>query len=149
MSKITDMLAVAMAAMCVCAFLAGCERGASPKPAAPAQTNDVSRANDPEYRAQLKGMVDARRAADQRRAKIEAQMERLRALAKAALPAGATPEQIKAELENNPKKYPGWREFAAALKANDAEQARNRAAATAAIGRRIQQEVAEQSAAAK
>ena len=73
-------------------------------------------------------------------------MDRLRERARKALPAGATEEQVTAELENNPRKYPAWRELVVALKAIPDEVQRNRAAAQSAIRQRILRESADRRA---
>ena len=144
-----SLVALLGAVLCVCACLVGCERkdtapSASPVPEAkPAATSVVSRANDAAYQEQLKEHVSAQRRTMSKRAKIEARIAQLRARAKAALPADATDEQVAAELENNPGKYPAWRELDAARKANLAEEEKNRAAAQSAVRQRILREVAE------
>ncbi len=73
----------------------------------------------------------------QRRAKIEARMAPLRELAKKAVPPGATEAQVEAELEGNPKKYPGWNELVAARKSLAVEEEKLKAAAQAAVAQRI------------
>jgi len=131
--------------MCACAFLAGCGREDSTVPAAPSAPpkKDVSRAHDVKYQEQIKEQVKDIQRTQQGRAKIEQRMAQLRALAKKALPEGATDAQVTAELDNNPKKYPAWRELVTALKNNDLEEKRKREAAQAAVRQRIQREVTE------
>ena len=147
--KNDSLVALLGAVLCVCACLVGCERkdathSAPPaSEAKPAATSVVSRANDAAYQAQVKGFATADLNIHRTRAKIEARIEQLRARAKAALPADATDEQVAAELENNPGKYPAWRELDAARKANLAEEEKNRAAAQSAVRQRILREVAE------
>ena len=143
------MVALLGAVLCVCACLVGCERkevapSSPPAPEAkPAATSGVSRADDAAYQEQLKGLVADARKPLARRDRIRALMAQLRARAQKALPAGATDEQVTAELENNPQKYPAWRELVAALKAIPDEVQRNRAAAQSAIRQRILREVAD------
>ena len=140
------------AVLCVCAYLVGCERRetAPSKPPAPAATSSVSRvevqsktatikerANDAAYQKQLDGFVKDRHHIAKRRMKLEARMAQLRERAKKALPAGATEEQVLAELENNPRRYPVWRDLVAARDASVDEEKRNLASARAAVARRI------------
>ena len=150
------LVALLGAVLCVCACLVGCERGEvapsnAPAPetkaaAASAETSVpkvASRAHDPAYQAQLQGFGAKQRRTQATREKIRARMDRLRARAKESLPAGATEEQVTAELENNPRKYPAWHELVAALKATDDEARQNQAAARAAVRQRILREVAD------
>ena len=138
------------AVLCVCAFLQGCERGASTPASRPAATSTVSRAgaqattasieeraHDPAYQRQLGEFGEGMKRIVQQRAKIEARMAPLRALAKQAVPPGATDAQVEAELEAHPKKYPGWYELVAARKALAVEEEKLKAAAQAAVARRI------------
>ena len=147
------LVALLGAVLCVCACLVGCGRKEEPAPSAspapeakPAVTSVVSRADDAAYQAQVKKFIaDAPRPLV-KRDKIRARMDRLRERARKALPAGATEEQVTAELENNPRKYPAWRELVAALKAIPDEVERNRAAAQSAIRQRISRESADRRA---
>ena len=150
------LVALLGAVLCVCACLVGCERkdAVLPEPSAPAISNApakkvASRADDAAYQAQLKNHLAAQFGASAAREKILAQMEQVRERARKALPEGATDEQVKAELENNPRKYPAWGELVSALEKNAEESKSNRAAARAAIRRRILREVAEQTSAKK
>jgi molybdopterin converting factor small subunit len=141
--KIGYMLVVPLGAvLCACACLTGCGRDDSPAPAAPAAApkKDVSRANDAAYQERLKEFGKERQSIGKRRSKIESYMAQLREHAKKALPEGATDAQVLAELENNPKKYPAWRELVAAMKESVKEEKQNLAAAQAAVRQRIVQE---------
>jgi len=141
--KIGYMLVVPLGAvLCACACLTGCGREESPTPSA-APAKDVSRANDTAYQEQLKAFGKDKQGIGNQRAKIESHMALLRERARKALPEGATDAQVLAELEGNPKKYPAWRELTNALKDNWAKEEQNRAAAQAAVRRRIQREIAE------
>ena len=152
MKRINDRLVALLGAvLCVCACLVGCERkeAVSPEPSAPAVSNAaakqvVSRADDAAYQAGLKDHIAAQQRTSVERERILARMAQLRARAKKALPANATDAQVTAELENNPRKYPGWSELAVALEKNAEENKRNNAAARAMVRRRIQREAAEQ-----
>ena len=145
------LVALLGAVLCACACLVGCERKEVASPAS-AVTNApakkvVSRADDAAYQAQVTNRIAAQRRTNVARERILARMEQVRERARKALPEGATDEQVTAELENNPRKYPGWRELGMALEKNAEENSRNNAAAQAMVRRRIQREVAEQSSA--
>ena len=146
------LVALLGAVLCVCACLVGCERKESAPPA-PAVTNAsakaASRLDDPAYRAQVTNLIAAQRRTYVARERILARMEQVRERARKALPEGATDEQVKAELESNPRQYPAWRELVAALEQNAEESKRNSAAAQTTIRRRILREVAEQTSAKK
>ncbi|MBQ6340836.1 MAG: hypothetical protein IJI36_16990 [Kiritimatiellae bacterium] len=146
------LVALLGAVLCVCACLVGCERKESAPPA-PAVTNAsakaASRLDDPAYRAQVTNLIAAQRRTYVAREQILARMEQVRERARKALPEGATDEQVKAELESNPRQYPAWRELVAALEQNAEESKRNSAAAQTTIRRRILREVAEQTSAKK
>ena len=146
------MVALLGAVLCVCACLVGCERKES-APSAPAVTNApakaVSRLDDPAYQAQVTNHIAAQRRTNVARERVRARMEQMRERARKALPEGAPDEQVKAELENNPRQYPAWRELVAALEQNAEESKRNSAAAQTTIRRRILREVAEQTSAKK
>lgn len=147
--KNDSLVALLGAVLCACTCLVGCERrepapSAPPAPEAkPAATSVVSRADDAAYQAQVKDLVAGARRPLVKREQIRARMDRLRERAKAALAADATEEQVTAELENNPKKYPAWRELVVALNAIPDEVRQNRAAAQSAIRQRILREVAD------
>ncbi len=144
------------AVLCVCACLVGCERRetapSSPAPAPkvqpaatpkePSPLSIEARAKDKDYQAMLKGSVAAQRRTLAEREKIESRLAVLRERARKALPEGATDAQVLEELENNPRKYPAWRELSAAMKANVAEEGKLKAAAQSALRRRILHEKA-------
>ena len=147
------LVALLGAVLCVCACLVGCERKESASPA-PSVTNApakkvASRADDAAYQAQLKDHIAAQRNVNIAREKILARMEQMRERARKALPEGATDEQVKAELEGNPRKYPAWGELVSALANNQEELENKKASAQAAIRRRILREAAEQTSAKK
>jgi len=147
------LVALLGAVLCVCACLVGCERKESAS-SAPTVTNNapvkaVSRMDDPVYQAQVTNHIAAQRRTNVARERILTRMEQVRERARKALPEGATDEQVKAELENNPRKYPAWRELVAALEKNAEESKSNSAAAQTTIRRRILREVAEQTSAKK
>lgn len=142
------------AVLCVCACLMGCGRGdaVSPAPPAPAATNApakkaASRAGDAAYQAQLQNFVAENRLTYAERQRIQKQMAQIRERAKKELPANATDEQVLAEIENNPRKYPAWRELVMALENKEEELKRNNMAAQATVRRRVLREVAEKTSA--
>ena len=151
MKRVKKRLVAPMGAvLCVCAFLLGCERGASTPASQSAPTSTVSRAgvksttasieeraHDPAYQKRLGEFGEGMKRIVQRRAKIEARMAPLRERARKALPSGATAAQVEAELEGHPKRYPAWRELSDALKSLAVEEGELRAAAQATVARRI------------
>lgn len=145
------------AILCVCACLVGCERretapsspAPEPKgqpaatPKGPSPLSIEARVKDKEYQSKLQGSVEAQRRTLAKRAKVESSIAKLREHARKALPEGATDAQVLAELENNPSKYPAWRELVAALKASRAEEEELKAAAQSALRQRILSEKTE------
>ena len=149
--KNESLVALLGAVLCACACLTGCERKEAVSPEPPAQpasnapaAKAESRADDAAYQAQLRESVAEQRRTMTAREKIRAQMDKVRERAKKALPPGATDAQVVAEIEGNPQRYPAWRELVAAQGAVEDEVLRNRAAAQAAVRRRVLREVAEQ-----
>ncbi len=104
-------LSAILAAVCGC----GKDQPApQPKPAIP-RTQDAS------YQKALKDVQVKRNAAASRRREVVEQMEKLVVRARKALPEGATDEQVRDELLNNPRKYPGWRELSRMLREHNAK----------------------------
>jgi len=104
-------LAAILAAVC------GCDKEQKP---APQPKPAVPRAQDASYKQALKDVQVRRNAAASRRREVVEQMEALVARARKALPEGATEEQVRNELLNNPRKYPGWRELSRMLREHNA-----------------------------
>lgn len=106
------------AVLALCACVAGCGREAAP-PEPPATAPAVQPTSDGEaaYVAALTNSV--RKQQDNLKSLANAQklLRKLEDRARAALPAGATPEQVRAELEENPRKYPAYAELVAAQEA--------------------------------
>ncbi len=67
------------------------------------------RTQDPEYANELKNVIEARKPLVKARNETVSGMKALIAKARAALPAGASDEDVKAELEGHPEKYPEWK----------------------------------------
>lgn len=83
------------------------------------------------------------------RARIEPQLKELVARARAALPKDATDEQVRAELEANPEKYPGWKALSDALAKANANLEQEMARARATVRARILKEAADRRAVAE
>lgn len=94
-------VALAMAALAVVVVLCvrGCRRG----------PEGYDRTKDPEYANELKDVLAARKPLVKARNETVSGMKALIAKARAALPAGATDEDVKAELDGHPEKYPEWK----------------------------------------
>jgi len=106
------------AVMVILAAVCGCEKEASSPNAAAtnAPAAFVPRTKDPVYKKALKDVQKPRKALAAERRDVVVQMEDLMARARAALPEGATELQIRDELLNNPRKYPGWSELSRKLR---------------------------------
>lgn len=109
----------------------------------------VQRSQDPVYQKALADTVAQRNRAAGARVKIAQQMEELVARARAALPKDASDEQVKAELEGHPEKYPGWKALSEALLKANAKLDKAAADARDTVRARILQEVADQKAVAE
>ena len=92
------------------ATLCGCDK----KPDKPDAA--LARANDPVYQKALQQTVSKQTGIVARRERIIKEMQTFVSKARAALPKDATDVQVKAELDNNPKKYPGWDMLSEAIK---------------------------------
>lgn len=79
----------------------GCGKGETP----PA----YDRTKDETYRQELKDVIANRKPLVKARNETVSEMEAVIAKARAALPAGATDDEVKAELEGHPEKYPEWK----------------------------------------
>ena len=121
----------------------GCEKEVSSSTAA-ATTNApaafVPRTKDPVYKKALKDVQKPRKDLAAERMKVVAQMEALVARARKALPEGATELQVRDELLNNPRKYPGWRELSRMLSERNALAEKELEDARRLVTARIRQE---------
>ncbi len=119
----------------VLAALAGCEK----------KQEEVftPRGGDPEYVRSLEKSIARQSRAQSALAKISAQMKSLEDRARAALPPGATAEQIKAELDGNPSRYAGWKDLSEAFAKVSARVEKERADAQAIVRGRIEREAAD------
>ena len=116
MTRTKDILAAARGlavTLVLGACMAGCDRAPAPDAAAPAPAAPSAEkpADAAAYQAQLQETVAERKKKSATLARVNARLRALEARARAALPDGATPEQVRAELEANPKKYPAYRDL--------------------------------------
>ena len=131
------------AVMVILAAVCGCEKSASPSKgdaATNAPAAFVPRTKDPAYKKALNDVQKLRKALAAERMEVVAQMENLVARARAALPEGATELQIRDELLNNPRKYPGWRELSRKLRELNALAEKELADTRRLVTARIRQE---------
>lgn len=131
----------AVSLLLVLAVLTGC-RKEQEKPVY------TSRTRDPAYKQELQGTIDRQTQTAKVRAQLVRQMDLLAARARAALPAGATDEQVKAELDGNPTKYPGWKTLSDEFAKVNATAEKELANARSIVRRRIMKETADRKAAA-
>ena len=103
----------------------------------------TKRGEDPSYQEALKQIRVRQNAKAAERARIVSQMQELVDRACAALPKGASDEQVRAEIEGNPEKYPGWKALSAALTKANAGIEKEMAEARSAVRARILKEVAD------
>jgi len=124
------------AVMLLFATVCGCEK----KPVASLQEAPPPRTQDAVYTQALHRVQTQRRAIAAHRWKVVEQMEALVARARKALPPDATEEQIRDELLNNPRKYPGWRELSRMLRERNAKADKDLEDARRLVAARIRQE---------
>ena len=127
------------AVMLLFATVCGCEK----KPVASRQEAPPPRTQDAVYTQALHRVQTQRRAIAAHRWKVVEQMEALVARARKALPPDATEEQIRNELLNNPRKYPGWRELSRMLRERNAKADKDLEDARRLVAARIRQEQAD------
>jgi len=104
------------AVLALCACVAGCGREAAP-PEPPAPAAQSASDGEAAYVAALTNSVRKQQNNLKSLANVQKLLRKLEDRARAALPAGATPEQVRAELEGNPRKYPAYAELVAAQEA--------------------------------
>lgn len=107
------------------------------------------RGEDPVYRKTLHETRMRQNEQAAVRARIEPQLKELVARARAALPKDATDEQVRAELEAHPEKYPGWKALSDALAKANANLEQEMARARATVRARILKEAADRRAVAE
>lgn len=101
------------------------------------------RGEDPVYRKTLHETRTRQNEQAAVRARIEPQLKELIARARAALPKDATDEQVRAELEAHPERYPGWKALSGALAKANANLEQEMARARATVRARILKEAAD------
>ena len=99
----TAWIAVALAMVVLAVVVALCVRGCRGGSAGYDRTQDSA------YEQELKDVLKARKPLVRARNATVSEMESIIAKARAALPAGATDEDVKAELDGHPEKYPEWK----------------------------------------
>ena len=96
-------IAVALAMVALAVVVALCVRGCRGGSAG------YDRTQDPAYAQELKDVLEARKPLVKARNQTVSEMKDVIAKARAALPADATDEAVKAELDGHPEKYPEWK----------------------------------------
>ena len=92
-------LALVVLAVVVALGVRGCRGGST----------GYDRTQDPAYTHELKDVLEARKPLVKARNQTVSEMKAVIAKARAALPAGASDEDVKAELDGHPEKYPEWK----------------------------------------
>ena len=82
-----------------------CMRGCTGRP----EDEGYNRTKDSAYRQELIDIQKERKPLVKARNETVAEMETVIAKARASLPNGATDEEVKAELDGHPEKYPDWK----------------------------------------
>jgi hypothetical protein len=122
------------------AAVCGCERGEVSSAADGTAKPSGPRTEDASYQHALAASPRAQRSLAQARAEVAAQMTRLVARARAALPKDATDEQVKDELMRHPEKYAGWRDLSRRLDELDASMKKEQDEIRQRVRARIQAE---------
>ena len=137
-------IAVALTVVVLAVVVALCVRGRRRGPA------PYDRTQDPAYAHELKDVMEARKPLVKARNQTVSEMRALIAKARAALPADATDEAVKAELDGHPEKYPEWKGLSEQILRDNAAiegslkdaQSRIRARIMKELGPRAQQQKA-------
>ena len=128
-------LAMAVLAVVVALCVRGCRGG----------SEGYDRTQDPAYAQELKDVLEARKPLVKARNETVSGMKALIAKARAALPAGATDEDVKAELEGHPEKYPEWKGLSEQILRDNAAIEGNLKDAQSRVRARIMKELGPQS----
>ena len=99
----TAWIAVALAMVVLAVVVVLCVRGCR------GGSEGYDRTKDPAYVQELKDVLEARKPLVKARNQTVSEMKDVIAKARAALPAGASDEEVKAELDGHPEKYPEWK----------------------------------------
>lgn len=109
----------------------------------------TSRADDPAYKKMLEQTRANQAKLANVRSRVVAQVEDFITRAREALPPNATDEQVLAELDGNPKKYPGWKPMKEALAKSEENIKGEMSKAQQIVRERILKEAADRKAVAK
>ena len=118
----------------------------------PEVSKGPARLQDPQYVKQLEDVRTGLKAPAKASNEVKSEMMKVIAAARANLPKDATDEQVKAELDAHPEKYPTWKDLEAKNGAVNADIEKKLEDAQKIVRARILKELAEQkknSAAAK
>lgn len=115
----------------------------------PEVSEGPARMQDAQYLKQLDEVRAGVKSVARTSNSVKAEMRKVIAQARANLPKDATDEQIKAELENHPEKYPAWKELVAKNDSVNAEIEKKAEDAQKIVRARILKELAEQKTAPK
>lgn len=115
----------------------------------PEVSEGPARMQDAQYLKQLDEVRAGMKSVARTSNSVKAEMCKVIAQARANLPKDATDEQIKAELENHPEKYPAWKELVAKNGSVNAEIEKKAEDAQKIVRARILKELAEQKTAPK
>ena len=110
------------------------------KPEDQAKTGVTSRSQDPAYKNRLKELLGENKKIAIRRNQVLASMEKVKSIARKALPEGATDNQVVAEIEKTPQKYPSWKTLNEQLEALEKEFKVSAIKARAEIADRIKRD---------
>ena len=128
-------LAMAVLAVVVALCVRGCRSG----------SEGYDRTQDPAYAQELKDILEARKPLVKARNETVSGMKGLIAKARAALPTGATDEDVKAELDGHPEKYPEWKGLSEQILRDNAAIEGNLKDAQSRVRARIMKELGPQS----
>ncbi len=110
----------------------------------PEVSEGPARLQDPQYVKQLEDVRTGLKAPAKISNQVKSEMAKVIAAARANLPKGATDEQVKAELEGHPEKYPAWKDLEAKNGAVNADIEKKLADAQKLVRARILKDLAEQ-----
>lgn len=110
----------------------------------PEVSEGPARMQDPQYVKQLEDVRAGLKAPAKVSNQVKSEMAKVIAAARANLPKDATDEQVKAELEGHPEKYPTWKDLEAKNGTVNADIEKKLADAQKLVRARILKDLAEQ-----
>lgn len=128
---------IAVACLLFSLVIAGCGKSDEER----VKTDIPSRNADPVYKKRLKELVGENKKIAVRRNKILASMEKIKDVARKALPEGAAEALVIAEIEKNPAKYPAWKILTERLNEADKDFKVAAIRARAEIAERIKRDI--------